>query len=268
MTIRPRKPLKPMNRASKLGIACHQTLSFSPVMRVIPHSAVVFWPGCALMTLEPALLEKTLAILRRVEPEMALAAACCGQPTACLFPQKNAGRKNHLAALLKARGVKRIYTACPNCLLQLRQLEDVEILPVWPLLAQCLSKDDLAKVTGDFIWHDPCPTRKDPNTQTACRRLLELSGQPVAQPAHTGQNTLCCGNIGMLHTTDPEKSARMRQIRLEELGEKTIVSGCEGCLSAFRSEGRKTLHLLELLFGESTSRGWHNRFKITQKAKR
>lgn len=60
----------------------------------------------------------------------------------------------------------------------------------------------------------------------------------------------------------------MRRARLEELGDKTIVSGCEGCLDAFRGEGKKTLHLLELLLGESCSRGWHNRFKTAQKAKR
>lgn len=257
-----------MSRANKLGMACHQALSFSTVMTAIPRREAVFWPGCALLTLEPAVLEKTVEILRRAEPDIALAAACCGQPTTYLFPNKAPGRKAHLIALLKARGVKRIYTACPNCLVQLRELEGFDIRPVWPLLTQRILENDLAAVTGDFIWHDPCPTRNDPQTQAACRQLLALSGHTVSQPAHTGSRTMCCGSIHMLHTTDPEKSARMRQIRLEELGEKTIVSGCEGCLNAFRGEGKKTLHLLELLLGESCSRGWHNRFKTAQKAKR
>ena len=257
-----------MGRANKLGMACHQALSFSPVMTAIPRREAVFWPGCALMTLEPAILEKAVDILRRAEPDIALAAACCGQPTAYLFPHKASGRKAHLTALLNDRGIKRIYTACPNCLVQLRELEGVEILPVWPLLTRCIAEADLATVAGDFIWHDPCPTRNDPDTQTACRRLLELSGHTVAQPAHTGSRTMCCGSIHMMHTTDPEKSARMRRARLEELGDKTIVSGCEGCLNAFRDEGRKTLHLLELLLGTSASRGWHNRWKTAQNAKR
>ena len=53
--------------------------------------------------------------------------------------------------------------------------------------------------------------------------------------------------------------------RLEELGEGTILSSCEGCLDAFRSKGRDTCHLLELLFGRSKSRSWGNRFHTTRK---
>lgn len=59
----------------------------------------------------------------------------------------------------------------------------------------------------------------------------------------------------------------MRAHRLEELGEERIIlSNCEGCLDAFRSEGRETCHLLELLFGRSKTRSWLNRIKITRKA--
>jgi len=70
----------------------------------------------------------------------------------------------------------------------------------------------------------------------------------------------------MMAATDPEKSATMRRNRLKEFPEdRTIVSSCEGCLGAFRGEGRQALHLLELLFGQSKSRGWGNRFKTTMK---
>ena len=71
----------------------------------------------------------------------------------------------------------------------------------------------------------------------------------------------------MMRSSDPEKSALMRRKRLEDLGsERIILSSCEGCLDAFRSEGRETCHLLELLFGKSKSRGWANRIKTTKKA--
>ena len=70
----------------------------------------------------------------------------------------------------------------------------------------------------------------------------------------------------MLAATDPEKSAKMRRFCLEEFPqERTIASSCEGCLGAFRSEGRNTRHLLELLFGQSQHRGWGNRFSTTRK---
>jgi hypothetical protein len=70
----------------------------------------------------------------------------------------------------------------------------------------------------------------------------------------------------MMAATDPEKSRKMRLARLADFPENTIIaSSCEGCLGAFRSEGRSTRHLLELLFGASCSRGWGNRFKTTWK---
>ncbi len=253
-----------MNKSGLLGMRFHQTLSFHPLLLHIPKAEAVFWPGCALMNLDSALLEETLSILKRREPDIRLAAGCCGPPTVFLFPEKEKKRREKLLCLLKKRGVRRIYTACPNCTIQLRALDSFEILPIWPVLSDCLTASDLHTVSGTFLWHDPCPTRKDVRQQEAARKLLALSGCRYQEPEHTGPETRCCGNFHMMRTTAPEKSQLMRKKRLAEFPEDlTIVSSCEGCLTAFGSEGRKVLHLLELLFGTSKTRGWKNRIKIT-----
>lgn len=255
-----------MSKGSRFGMAFHQGLGFSSLLMKVPAAEAVFWPGCALMNLDGEILDKTLAVLRRAEPGMELACGCCGQPTVYLFPEKTEKRKAKLVSLLKKQGVRRIYTACPNCTLQLRELEEFEIIPIWPVLAEHIAKEDLAAVSGQFIWHDPCPTRNEPAQQEAARKLLNVCGCDCCQPEHTGCQTRCCGNIHMLAATDPEKSVKLRKARLSEFPEgKTIASSCEGCLGAFRGEGRETVHLLELLFGKSKSRGWGNRIKTTQK---
>lgn len=256
-----------MNKVFHLGLAVHQGLGFHSLMMRIPKAEAVFWPGCALMNLDGEILQKTLEILRRAEPEMKLAVGCCGQPTMYLFPGKWEKRQEKLRNLLKKQGIKRIYTACPNCTLQLRELEDFEVISIWPVLAACIEKADVKRPDGKFIWHDPCPTRSDPAQQEGFRKLLAVSGCDYSEPEHTGATTHCCGNFHMLQVTDPEKSAQMRGKRLEELGEdRIILSSCEGCLNAFRGEGRETCHLLELLFGRSIHRGWINRIKTTKKA--
>lgn len=253
-----------MNKSGNFGMAFHQALSFSAPLMRIPKTEAVFWPGCALMNLDPGILQKTLAVLRRAEPDIALAAGCCGQPTVYLFPQQAGSRREKLVKQLNKQGVRRIYTACPNCTLQLKELADFEILPIWPVLAEHLTEADLQTCGGSFVWHDPCPTRGDPTQQEAARKLLALSGCDYVEPEHSGAKTRCCGNFHMMRAADPEKSARLRKKRLEDLGEKrTILSNCEGCLDAFRSEGRDTCHLLELLFGKSGARGWGNRIKTT-----
>ena len=255
-----------MNRSSNLGMAFHQALGFSALLMKIPKAEAVFWPGCALLNLDEKILVKTLEILRRAEPDIAMACSCCGQPTAYLFPKQAESRRNKLVTQLKKQGVQRIYTACPNCTLQLRELDGFEILPIWPVLAKHMTAADVTTPDGKFIWHDPCPTRNDPAQQEAARQLLHLCGCDCCQPEHTGCKTQCCGNFHMLAATDPEKSRKMRLKRLEEFPEDRIIaSSCEGCLGAFRGEGRNTLHLLELLFGKSNARGWGNRFKTTLK---
>ena len=255
-----------MSKGSRFGMAFHQGLGFCSALMRIPKTDAVFWPGCALLNLDGEILEKTLTVLRRAEPEIRMACGCCGQPTVYLFPEKAGKRREKLVRLLKKQGVKRIYTACPNCKVQLGELEGFEILSVWPVLAEYMKPEDAATPEGSFIWHDPCPTRNQPEQQEAARNLLGVSGCDCTEPEHTGCRTNCCGNFHMLAATDPEKSRKMRLKRLAEFPpERTVVSSCEGCLGAFRGEGRETVHLLELLFGKSKARGWGNRIKTTRK---
>lgn len=253
-----------MARSGLTGMKLHQSLSFSSLFMRIPQTEAVFWPGCALLNLDGEILEKTLSILRRREADIGLCTCCCGQPSVYLFPEEEQKRHQQLISALQAKGVKRIYTACPNCTVQLRKLNAFEVQPVWPLLAELCRREDLQPSEGSYIWHDPCVTKRDSAQQKAVRQLLALTGCDVMEPTHSGENTICCGNFHMLHTLRPETSAQVRKRRLAEFPtERTILSSCEGCLGAFRGEGRDCLHLLELLFGASSKRGWGNRIHTT-----
>ncbi len=257
-----------MDKSGLFGMGVQQGVSFSrPFMRA-PAREAVFWPGCALMGLDGAILERTLMVLRRAEPDMGLCSCCCGQPSRYLFPEKYEARRASLIRFLKSKGIKRVYTACPNCALQLRELDAAQVLPIWSILDANLRPEDVERQAGQACFlHDPCPMRQDGAEQAAVRSLLKKAGVSAGLPEHSGPNTRCCGNFHMLRATDPEKSEKMRRSRLAELPEdKPIASYCEGCLDAFRSAGRETIHLLELLFGKSAQRGWGNRLAFTGKA--
>lgn len=257
-----------MNKSGNLGMGLHQALSFSKPMMRVSRGEAVFWPGCALMGLAPAILERTRQCLERAEPGIGLSSCCCGQPSRYLFPGAHQARQEKLRRRLEQQGVKRIYTACPNCTQELEGLGEYQVLPIWPVLAEHVGPEDIQGPGGPATLHDPCPMRKDAICQQAVRRLLALADVTLTEAARCGENTRCCGNFHMMRALDPDKSRVMRQARLGDLpAGLPIVSYCEGCLDAFRGEGRRTIHVLELLFGQSQSRGWGNRWAFTRKGK-
>lgn len=258
-----------MNRSGSFGMACHQTISFAPPMTALSRREAVFWPGCALMQLDPAILLKTAEVLRREEPELGLSACCCGQPTRYLLAGAYPARRDRIAALLERRGVRRVYAACPNCARQLGEMGGVEVRPVWSALAARIRREDLSGGIPYVTIHDPCPMRRQPAELDAVRTLLELAGTDAAEPAHAREKTVCCGNIHMLRARDPEKSGTLRRKRMAEFPpDRPVTSCCEGCLDAFRSEGTDAVHLLEVLFGRSGKRGWGNRLAFTGAVRR
>ena len=117
-----------MNSSGIPGMALHQAISFFSPMMSVPETPAVFWPGCALLNLDPSILKKTLEILARTEPEIRLAAGCCGQPSFFLFPEKYPAYRKKLEHRLKKSGVKRIYTACPNCTRQLHGICGIQVI--------------------------------------------------------------------------------------------------------------------------------------------
>ena len=254
-----------MEASGRFGMLVHQAVSFSRVMMHVPRADAVFFPGCALLTYDPTLLQRMMDLLRREEPGLALAAGCCGQPTKYLEPDRFAPRTNKLNDLFRKRGVQRIYTACPNCTRLLSALDCARVIPVWETLNRIAVPGDVQNQNGAaFALHDPCPVRQDLAQQDAVRALLEKANVAVTEFPRNRGETACCGNIAMMRATDPAKSGALRRDRLAELPpELRVTSYCAGCVDAFRSEGRDSAHLVELLFGASCARGWGNRIRNT-----
>lgn len=92
-----------MNKSGAFGMQCHQISSFAAPLMRLSRCEAVFWPGCALMNLDPVILQKTAAVLRRAEPSLGLSSCCCGQPTRYLFPQQFPGGRRSCAPLSKKK---------------------------------------------------------------------------------------------------------------------------------------------------------------------
>lgn len=205
-----------MNSSGIPGMALHQAISFFSPMMSVPETPAVFWPGCALLNLDPSILKKTLEILARTEPEIRLAAGCCGQPSFFLFPEKYPAYRKKLEHRLKKSGVKRIYTACPNCTRQLHGICGIQVIPIWSVLAGTMTRKDLCgpgkacrkpeKQRPALSGTIPVPPGTIRPGQQAVRALLRLSGIPVMEPEHTGPGP-CAAGISICCTPWSRKKA-------------------------------------------------------------
>jgi len=120
-----------------------------------------------------------IALLRRLEPDIALAAGRCGQPTKYLEPDNFAARFEPLKLQMLKQGVRRSYTACPNCNRLLSDLSCAGVVSVWETLDNLVVAFDLVNQHGQiFALHDPCPIRQD-RVQDAVRSLLQQRGSPL-----------------------------------------------------------------------------------------
>lgn len=242
------------------GMFFHQVLSFSPVFAKCDRAETVFWPGCALLGKDPAILAAALKTLRVGEPDIGLCTDCCAQPTKYLFGSAAYRRKKQwICRQLASNHVRRIYTACPNCLQSLREITDLEVLSVWPLLDRYYSPE--TPLGGVWALHDPCPCRSMPEVQDAARSLMRKAGAEVVEFAHCREQTHCCGNREMLHVRAPNSAEKIRKSRVRETPAPQVSSYCQGCLGAFAAEGLPTAHLLEILYGKSRRYGWLNRLR-------
>lgn len=206
---------------------------------------------------------------------------CCGAPL------KWAGRSEELADLKeemlkewRAAGSPPVALACASCLDFFRsELPEIEVLPVWEILASSALPKEATTLGRSLYLHDPCAARGEEAARQSVRALLKALGQEFADLPMSGAEARCCGYGGLLSAANPglgEKFARdigselavegrgglgASEIRPNEIGpDKLLPDGtpaeareeflawCVMCRDRLAAVGRPALHLLHLLF--------------------
>jgi Fe-S oxidoreductase len=218
----------------------------------------LFWPGCSLASYSQELTQAAYAFLHERDLADGLSATCCSD---ILRYSTNMMRRtayaNTLVALLEARGVRRIITACPNCyrtLQELVQRRGSEVVALSEVLVQAG-----ARITAEMIApavsvcvHDSCPDRRQ-GVFAASVRALFSDDVSIIEKRHHGRHSQCCGLGQLAFVRHPERSERGRQACLEEFeatAADLLVTYCVSCASAFHEPTRtlRSCHYLELLF--------------------
>jgi Fe-S oxidoreductase len=210
--------------------------------------ATLFFPGCQLAGSSPDHVAEAYARLRAALPGgVGLLLSCCGAPARWAGrEEQHRGVLDGLRGTWERMGRPRIVTACSSCQAVLREgLPGVPVEPLWTVLDPPPPTPGASR--RRLAIHDPCTTRGEPAVQDAVRRLLDRAGVDVVELNERGLET-CCGFGGLVRFANPEVAGKIVRRRAGE-SPLDYVTYCAACRDGFAREGKRALHLLDLLLG-------------------
>ena len=241
-------------------------------------SDYVFFPGCQLSASAPEQVEKVYGYLQANLPgRTGLMLGCCGAPA------EWAGRDDLLhEALAELRanyqqlGSPTAILACSTCYQVFkRHLPDVEVLSLWEILATLGLPAPAAEPGAAVVAiHDPCTTRHEPQIQDSVRKILAQMGYQVEELPLSRERTECCSYGGLMWLANPDLAKDVVRRRIEA-STADFVTYCAVCRDFFASRGKRTLHLLDLVYGQDLGAraqrpgpGWSQRHENRTRLKR
>jgi Fe-S oxidoreductase len=220
----------------------------------LPQGAdTVFFPGCTLAGTRPRTVQAAFSYLRTVFPRAGAVLACCSKPSHDLGMQSLFNERfTRLYNRLAQHGIKRVVTACPNChKVFTTYAQDMEVVSIYEVLARrpaMAAGHDRSAPSCTAALHDPCPLREFPAIHHAARVLAAEAGIDVTELPGTRRRTLCCGEGGAVGAVRPDLAGGWTARRAAAAPQKRIFTYCAGCAGSLSAAGRRTDHLLDLVF--------------------
>jgi len=214
--------------------------------------ANLFFPGCQLAGEPDSKIPETYAFLReKLSGGVGLGLGCCGMPAHWSarferFEEIMAAFRTQWEAL----GKPRVITACATCQEAFAKgAPDIPVISLWRVLAEETGLPATAGVapTGSVAIHDPCTSRHDDASQAAVRALLKKRGVTIEELPLSQNMTQCCGFGGLADVAHTELAAVTTARRVAQ-SSNDYVATCAMCRDRFAHFGKRTYHLLDVLF--------------------
>ncbi len=213
----------------------------------------VFFPGCALSAYSPDLVQATYSYLKTQHANLGIALGCCGGPSQLIGKTDYANQITaQLEQDIKCLGASEIIVACPYCYKRLSErLTDLKPVSLYKVLSEAGAKFP-EKGNSTYSIHDPCSARGQPEIQDAVRSLISKAGYTIDEQPHTRDNTHCCGMGGMVFLVNADVGAAKTERTVRE-SLHDLVTYCATCRDIFSGQGKKCIHLLDLLFNKNAA---------------
>jgi Fe-S oxidoreductase len=158
---------------------------------------------------------------------------------------------NKLRSTWLEMGKPTFILACSSCCgIFEKYLSDIPFISLWEIIAQYGVPDSVKKGNGKILnIHDACSTRHNQKVQDSLRSIVAQLGYQIEELKYSKEKTKCCGYGGLVYYANREQSDEFVRDRISESKDDLLVY-CAMCKDLFVGGGKRTYHILDLLFAE------------------
>jgi len=178
--------------------------------------------------------------LMEIKPLLLANERCCGHDLLLRGePDQFATLAAGVAEQIRATGVKRVVTTCPECLMTLRtDYPDVtgdlgvELLHISQLLESQLPGFEFAENETRVTYQDPCRLGRYAQLYDQPRTALQsVPGLELTEMAHSRERAICCGNTAWIGCNAGTKTLQLQRLaEAEATGSELLLTACPKCL--------------------------------------
>ncbi len=212
----------------------------------------VFFPGCQLSASYPVYVKKLYQYLcGKIEGGVGLMLGCCGAPAGWagdekLFSDTLMSFENEW----NNSGKPAVITACPSCYYMLKNgIRDIRVETVWTVLDRIglPGSEVTAAEKMKLAVHDSCTTRFENEIHRSIRNIITRKGHHVEELPGNCDRTVCCSYGGLMIYANREVADMVINKRIQE-SDYDYVSYCAMCRDNFANHGKRSFHILDLIF--------------------
>jgi Fe-S oxidoreductase len=216
---------------------------------------LLFFPGCQLTASSPEVVERVYRFITDLVPNAAMLLSCCGIPAEWAG---DAARMDDARARFldewRGLGMPEVLFACSSCMKLLRgHAPQVSSRSLYAWLDGHRDAIALPKGLSEerVCVYDPCNSRSDPGAREGVRNLATACGLKLEELEFSGTRAACCGFGGHIYSVNRNLVKEIVQSRTAA-SEAEYITYCANCRDYFRSVGKESRHILDLLFANGT----------------
>ena len=214
------------------------------------RAGYAFFPGCQLGASDPDYVLESYRWLLSVLPGAALWISCCGAPAVWSGDEElSSGVFGVLREQWEALGKPTPVFACPTCK-QMFERYMPEINNGVFLFSLMREKEFVPRRDmggAEYCVFDPCTSRNEPGLRDAARTLAIGAGTRLPPLPDEGRRAKCCSWGGHVSIANPHYAREVVKKRISQ-SERPYITYCVNCRDIFAAEGKKSVHLLDILF--------------------